>query len=92
MLLMPCAQLIELHIRRLTTPVPARHSQSSFDALHVAERDIAAGEQILYCYGNLSDAKLLRIYGFVETGVANPHNYVTISTSLLLEACQVPQA
>ena len=60
--------------------------------LHVTERDIAAGEQILYCYGHLSDAELLRIYGFVETGVANPHNHVTISTSLLLEACQVPQA
>jgi hypothetical protein len=57
--------------------------------MHVTERDIAAGEQVLYCYGNLSDAELLQIYGFVEAGTENPYNYVTISTSLLLEACQV---
>ena len=78
-----------MYTHSLTGPVPIHDSQFSFDMLHVAERDIAAGEQILYCYGNLSDAELLRIYGFVETGIANPHNYVTISTPLLLEACQV---
>jgi hypothetical protein len=78
-----------VYTHSLTGSVHIHDSQFSFDMLHVAERDIAAGEQILYCYGNLSDAELLRIYGFVETGVANPYNYVTISTSLLLEACQV---
>ena len=28
-----------------------------------AERDIAAGEQVLISYGDLSDAKLLQTYG-----------------------------
>lgn len=54
-----------------------------------AERDIPAGEEVLYCYGALSDAELLRIYGFVEADVDNPSNFVSISTASLLEACQV---
>jgi hypothetical protein len=70
-------------------PSHTQKADADWGTLHATERDIAAGEQILYCYGNLSDAELLRIYGFVESGVANPHNYVTVSTSLLLEACQV---
>lgn len=45
-------------------------------------------------YGELSDAQLLHIYGFVETrsegaGATNPHNFVCIQTSSLIDACQV---
>lgn len=53
-----------------------------------AERDIPAGEEVLYCYGALSDAELLRIYGFVEADVSNSHNFVSMTTASLMEACQ----
>lgn len=67
-----------------------------------AERDIQAGEEICISYGNLSDAQLLRIFGFVadcEPEVAtdqsssaqtayvdNPHNDVCLPTSVLHDA------
>lgn len=51
-----------------------------------ADRDIAAGEQVLHTYGDLSDAELLQIYGFVEDlAEPNPHNRVLIPHSLVLE-------
>ena len=60
----------------------------------LAERDIKAGEEVCISYGQLSDAELLRIYGFVEarsegTGAANPHNFVCIQTATLIHACNV---
>ncbi len=60
----------------------------------LTERDIAAGEEVCISYGELSDAELLRVYGFVEarsegTGATNPHNFVRIQTSSLIHACQV---
>ena len=49
-------------------------------------------------YGELSDAELLRIYGFVEAAAEpsggtpmppNPHNCITISPDDVFIACQV---
>ena len=43
--------------------------------LGCAGRKVAAGEQILHTYGDLSDAQLLQTYGFVEDPARpNRHN------------------
>ncbi len=74
-----------------------RHRDQISSLLCRAERDIAAGEEVCISYGNLSDAELLRIYGFVEevssssgcSAVPNPHNFVSIRTDAVFHACQV---
>ena len=38
------------------------------------DRDIAAGEEVLISYGELSAADLLTAYGFVEEPGTNPHD------------------
>lgn len=46
--------------------------------------DIAEGSEILHTYGDLSDAELLSIYGFIDQmppGMTNPHNEVTAITN-----------
>ena len=67
------------------------------------ERNIAAGEEVCISYGALSDAELLRIYGFVSTpgdpgggapaaaprADSNPHNCVLLPTELLRDAWAV---
>ncbi len=55
-----------------------------------AGRAIAAGEQVLHTYGDLSDAALLQTYGFVETlpPPGNPHNHVRLFS--LRKACSPP--
>jgi len=48
------------------TPTPGRAAASQAGTFVLkAERDIAAGEEVCISYGDLSDAQLLRIYGFV---------------------------
>lgn len=59
-------------------------------ALPAADRDIAAGEEVLHTYGDLADAQLLQTYGFVEEwgpGEANPHNVAFIPADLVVEGC-----
>ena len=56
-----------------------------------AARNIAAGEEVLHTYGNLSDAQLLQTYGFVEelpSDSLNPHNYVLVAASDVIDCCQ----
>ncbi len=58
---------------------------------YAAERDIAAGEQLLHTYGNLSDAQLLQTYGFVEEfeeGYDNPQNFAVVPAEQVLAVCQ----
>ena len=40
----------------------------------LADRDMAAGEEVLISYGDLSSADLLTAYGFVEEPGTNPHD------------------
>ena len=46
----------------------------------VADADILSGSELLHSYGDLSDAQLLHIFGFVDTlnaNFTNPHNEVS---------------
>ncbi|CAK0782750.1 hypothetical protein CVIRNUC_005945 [Coccomyxa viridis] len=53
-----------------------------------ADKPIKAGEEVVISYGNLSDAQLLQIYGFVEEheGFTNPWNSVSIPVSTVDQA------
>ena len=49
----------------------------------LAEVDILGGTEVLHNYGDLGDADLLNIFGFVDTQgtqYANPHNKVPPSS------------
>ncbi|KAK9793181.1 hypothetical protein WJX73_007995 [Symbiochloris irregularis] len=67
-------------------------AQGSF--MMSAARDIAAGEEVLYTYGDLSDAELLQTYGFIENldpvpgqRHVNPNASVSVPISLIQECC-----
>ena len=48
----------------------------------MADADILSGSELLHSYGDLSDAELLNIFGFVDTmnaNFTNPHNEVSPS-------------
>lgn len=53
------------------------------------ERAIAAGEELLHTYGDLSDAELLQTFGFVEVlgEEGNPHNTVHLPHTSVVDAC-----
>ena len=55
----------------------------------VAGRDVAAGEQILHTYGDLTDAQLLQTYGFVQDPARpNPQNKtVRLPVSQMEKVC-----
>jgi hypothetical protein len=57
----------------------------------LAERDIAAGEEVCISYGKLSDAELLQTYGFLEPlgALSNPHNKVIIRQADVYDAGKV---
>ena len=49
------------------------------------ERDIAAGEEVLISYGQLSSGDLLTAYGFVEEPGMNPHDSIALDSVSLME-------
>lgn len=50
------------------------------------ESDIKFGNEVLHSYGDLSDAELLTIYGFVDSD-DNIHNNVTIPYQCMVDSC-----
>ena len=50
-----------------------------------AERDVAAGEELLHSYGSQGSAELFRTYGFVEP-CGSPHTTVMLRRSALVDA------
>lgn len=59
------------------------------DLIFRSIRPIAAGEEIYNTYGELSDAELLRKYGFIDsaTPTSNPFNDTEVNVGSLLAAC-----
>lgn len=51
----------------------------------IAMRDIVAGSELVNNYGELSNAELLRGYGFVER--ANRYNHVQVCMCLRVRVC-----
>ncbi|GBF94957.1 hypothetical protein Rsub_07458 [Raphidocelis subcapitata] len=63
----------------------------SFDSFFTmkAERAIAAGEEVLHTYGDLSDAQLLQTYGFLESLPGpNPNDFALLPFSLLSDGAR----
>ncbi|KAF5826732.1 hypothetical protein DUNSADRAFT_2218 [Dunaliella salina] len=59
----------------------------------IATRDIAAGEEVVNNYGELSQAELLRAYGFVETHPeAEAHAHVQVPLRYVVQAAQAEAA
>lgn len=54
----------------------------------MAEDDIKAGHEVLHSYGDLSDAELLTIYGFVDSD-DNVNNNVIIPYQCILDSCSI---
>eukprot|EP00906_Rhabdomonas_costata_P017022 RCo024494 len=51
-----------------------------------ADRDVSPGEEVVLCYGPLSNSTLFVEYGFVEP--QNPHDMVGISGRLVRRVCE----
>lgn len=70
--LIPLVDLINHHSTRFAS----RLSSCNGVFLHVAERDLSAGEELLTRYGEFGDSKLLHTYGFVEGSSGNNNDDV----------------
>lgn len=67
--------------------VRLHHSSKQAALQMIATQAVAAGEEVVNNYGPLSDAELLRRFGFVES-TGNPHNGCEIPLAMLLATWQ----
>jgi hypothetical protein len=54
----------------------------NFHPTSTTERDIAADEEVLHTYGQLSDAQLLQTYGFIDASPSGPPSVQEGSTAI----------
>ena len=55
----------------LPSPDASPHTCAPSSPLPLADKAIAAGQQVLHTYGDLSDAQLLQTYGFLDAVTSN---------------------
>ena len=86
--LVPVVDLLNHHCQKACTCPSLEYSGDKFQFRMYAHRDIEAGEEVYNTYGDLSDAQLLRSYGFVHKDCFNPQNCVAIEIRYIVEAAK----